>query len=91
MLYKDATASAASGSSSGKSEYQKEQHEKQIVVIKDDVPLPMHLCVYVLLCLFSSCLSWSSLYALVLSWYTCNWLIDIAPSAFMCICIVMLI
>ena len=33
--------------------YQKEQHEKQIVVIKDDVPLPLslYIFVYALLCI----------------------------------------
>ena len=44
--------------------YQKEHHEKQIVVIKDDVPLCLHWCVYALLCWFSSGQDWSSLYIL---------------------------
>ena len=29
--------------------YQKKQHEKQTVAINDDVPLPLSICVYVLL------------------------------------------
>ena len=41
--------SAAEGSSSGKSQLLEGQHEKQTVVINDDVPLSLSICVYVLL------------------------------------------